>query len=66
MMNNTLITIRQAASAGPLKEHALRQRLKENRLPGIWVKTRYYVHYPQLLEQIEQESRVAGCFSDKK
>lgn len=58
MKRNTLMTIRQAAAAGPLTEHALRQRHKQNRLPGLQVNTRFYVNYPQLLEQIERESRV--------
>ena len=49
-------SIRQIASCGPLSEHYLRIRLKQGKLPGFYVGTRYLVDYAALLEMLHQES----------
>lgn len=52
MENNNLVSIRQAAKLGPLSEYALRCLLRAGKLPGFYINRKYYVHYPQLLEEI--------------
>ena len=53
-------TIRQAAKSTGLPEYFLRMRCKQNRLPGFYASSRFYVNVPLLLEQIDTESRAAG------
>lgn len=49
-------TIRQVASNSPLSEHYLRLRLKQGKLPGFYVGTRYLVDYAALLEMLHREA----------
>lgn len=56
MNQNDFQTIRQIAKAGPLSEHFLRTRLKENRLPGFYAGTRFLVDVPALMDMLHRES----------
>lgn len=49
-------TIRQVASNGPLSEHYLRLRLKQGKLPGFYVGTRYLVDCAALMEMLHREA----------
>ena len=53
MENKKLMSIRDAARQGPLTEYALRCLLRDGKLPGFYVNKKYYVNYPQLLEEID-------------
>ena len=50
---NKLVSIRQAAKRGPLSEYALRCLLRAGKLPGFFINHKFYVNYPQLLEEID-------------
>ena len=53
------LTIRQAAAAGPLSEHELRLRLRQGRLPGVFVgetRKHFRVQYEQLIRQLEEDA----------
>ena len=57
MENNAAFqTIRQVAANSPLSEHYLRLRLKQNKLPGFYVGTRYMVDYVALMEMLHREA----------
>lgn len=49
-------TIRKTAASGILSEYRLRQRLKEGRLPGIFVGNRFLVDQSALLEMLHEEA----------
>ena len=52
-------TIRQVAAHGPLSEHYLRLRLKQGKLPGFYVGTRYLVDCSALMEMLHREAMLA-------
>lgn len=54
--NDAFQTIRQIAKSSPLSEHYLRNRLKENRLPGFYTGTRFIVDVPALMDMLHRES----------
>ena len=56
---NTFQTIRQTARGTGLPEFMLRTRLKQNRLPGFYAESRYYINVPLLLEMLDSESRAS-------
>ena len=47
-----MMTIREVASTGVLSEHALRQLLKEERLPAIYVGNKALINYDKLCEDL--------------
>ena len=49
------LTIKQEARQGIVAEWRLRQMLKQNRLPGYYAGTRFYINHTMLMEQIERE-----------
>lgn len=53
MSNTDFLTIRAAAKRGPLAEYRLRLLLKQGRLPGVYVGTRFLVQYSQLLAMLD-------------
>lgn len=54
-----MMTIREVASTGVLSEYALRQLLKEGRLPAIHVGTKALINYDKLCENLNSlESKV--------
>ena len=60
--NNTqphFMTIREVAKTGILSEHALRVMQKTKKLPCIMVGTKCLINYPQLIEQLNEESKKA-------
>ena len=59
-------TIRQAAAQGPLSEHYLRLLLKQHKLPGFYCGRHYRVNYTQLLNQLEELSRISNDESDRQ
>lgn len=48
----TMMTIREIARTGLLSEHALRQMLKEGKLPAIYVGNKALINYDKLCEQL--------------
>lgn len=51
------LTINQTAPEVKLPPTCLRRMLAENRLPGFYAGTRYYVNVDMLREQLESECR---------
>lgn len=52
-----LKTIRETAKLGILGEWRLREMVKNNELPGIYLGRKFMVNVPLLEQQIEQQSR---------
>lgn len=48
-----MMTIREVAKTGILPEHALRQLVKEKRLPVIHVGKKAFINYTALCEQLD-------------
>lgn len=53
----TIFTIRGESRETNLPEHFLRSLLRQNRLPGFYAGTRYYVNHDLLMEQLDAMSR---------
>lgn len=53
-----MLTIREAAQAGPLTEYALRLLLKQERLPGVFIGSKFLVNYDRFISQLNGESLV--------
>ena len=53
------MTIREVAKTCILSEHALRVMQKTKKLPCIMVGTKCLINYPQLIEQLNEESKKA-------
>jgi len=51
-----MLTIRQTAACCPLSEYALRLLLKQGKLPGIYVGTKYLVNVDRLIDQLNGEA----------
>lgn len=45
-----MLTIREEAKVGPLSEYALRLLLKQGKLPGIYVGSRFLVNHNVLVD----------------
>ena len=52
-----IYTVRGEARASGLPEHFLRTLLRQNRLPGFYAGTRYYVNHDVFMEQLDTLSR---------
>lgn len=65
-MEHNFLTIRETARAGIMSEHFLRILDKQNRLPCVRVGNRAYVNVPQLIEQLNAESRANAERSTSK
>ena len=52
-----IYTIREEARTSGLPEHFLRTLLRQNRLPGFYAGTRYYVNHDVFMEQLDTISR---------
>ncbi len=48
-----MYTIRETARTGVLAETALRRLVKQNRIPGIYVGTKFLVNYDRLCEELD-------------
>lgn len=59
MESKTFLTIKETAKTGILSEHALRVMQKTKKLPCIMVGTKCLINYPQLIEQLNTESKKA-------
>ena len=59
----SFMTIRETAKTGLVSEHYLRLRLKQGKLPGFYVGTRYRVDYAALKEMLHRES-LTSCGVD--
>ena len=53
-------TIREVARCGILPEHALRQRLKTGKLPGIYAGVKFLINVEMLMQQLDDECRANG------
>lgn len=49
-----MLTIREAAREGPLTEYALRLLLKQGKLPGVQIGTKFLLNYDRLLLQLNE------------
>ena len=49
-----MLTIREAAAAGPLTEYALRLLLKQGKLPGVQIGTKFLLNYDKLITQLNE------------
>ena len=49
-----MVTIREAAMAGPLSEYALRKLLKKGRLPAVYVGNRALINYDQYVRELTE------------
>lgn len=59
-----MMTIREVASTGVLSEHALRQLLKEDRLPAIFVGNKALINYDKLCEDLNGLESKVICLED--
>lgn len=59
-------TIRQAARATGIPEFLMRTRLKQKKLPGFYVGSRYYINVPLLMEMLDAESRASVATDGKE
>lgn len=50
------LTIREVADTGILPEWALRRRLREGKLPGVYSASRFYVDAEELERMLKAES----------
>lgn len=50
-----MLTIRQAAQEGPLTEYALRLLLKQQKLPGVFIGSKFLVNYDRFIGQLNGE-----------
>lgn len=57
--DKSFMTIRETAANSPLSEHYLRLRLRQNRLPGFYVGTRYMIDYSALMEMLHREASLS-------
>ena len=51
-----MMTIRETAKTGILPETALRTLVKQNKIPGIYVGTRFLVNYSALCEWLNNQT----------
>lgn len=51
-----MLTIREAAQVGPLTEYALRLLLKQDKLPGVFIGTKFLLNYDRFIAQLNGES----------
>lgn len=51
-----MLTIREAAQAGPLTEYALRLLLKQEKLPGVFIGSKFLVNYDRFVSQLNGEA----------
>lgn len=51
-----MLTIRETAQAGPLTEHALRLLLKQEKLPGVFIGSKFLVNYDRFVAQLNGEA----------
>lgn len=59
MTEKIFMSIRETAATGILSEYALRLMEKQGRLPCIKVGVKCLINYPQLIEQLNAESKRA-------
>lgn len=59
MTEKIFLSIRETAATGILSEHALRLMVKQGRIPYIKIGVKYLINYPQLIEQLNAESKGA-------
>lgn len=55
-MEKLFVSIAEAAKATGLSTFALRKGVRNNSIPHIMCGTKYLIHYPRLLEQLEHEA----------
>ncbi len=48
-----MLTIRETARTGVLPETALRRLVKQDKIPGIYVGTRFLVNFDKLCEELD-------------
>ncbi|MCD8207769.1 MAG: hypothetical protein LUD72_07520 [Bacteroidales bacterium] len=53
---NNFMTIKEASKAGLAAETYLRRLVKEQKCPGVYSGTRFYINVPMLEEQLNRES----------
>ncbi len=51
-----MLTIRETARTGVLPETALRRLVKQNKIPGIYIGTRFLVNYDKLCEMLKSDT----------
>lgn len=51
-----MLTIREAARAGPLTEYSLRLLLKQEKLPGVFIGSKFLVNYDRFVAQLNGEA----------
>ena len=51
-----MLTIRETAHAGPLTEYALRLLLRQKKLPGVFVGSKFLVNYDRFVAQLNGEA----------
>lgn len=61
-----MLTIRETARTGILPETALRTLVKQNKIPGIYVGTKFLVNYGKLCELLDSTELTAPAYKERE